>query len=133
MFGAIATTLQERAVLEHLRRYDRLGLDAELGNFLESARAGRAIELMTIAPLLEKLASDEALMDRVRGRAGTVLGVYHGEGGVLRAASILDAVLVMEFEEELRWRAAKLLEGGGFGAGLWVEGGGPGGGDLRRG
>ena len=72
-FGAMATTLEERPTLEHLRRYDRLGLDAELGSFLESAKAGRAIELANIAPLLEKLAADDALMDRVRSRATTLL------------------------------------------------------------
>ena len=55
-FAAMATTLEERPTLEHLRRYDRLGLDAELGSFLESVKAGRAIELANIAPLLEKLA-----------------------------------------------------------------------------
>jgi len=72
-FGAIATTLEERPTLEHLRRFDRLGLDAELGSFLESARSGRAIELANIAPLLEQLATDDALMDRVRSRAATLL------------------------------------------------------------
>lgn len=72
-FGAMATTLEERPLLEHLRRYDRLGLDAELGNFLESVQAGRAIEVGNLASVLKQLASDDALMDRVRSRASTLL------------------------------------------------------------
>ncbi len=74
-FSGIATTMEEQGTLEHLLRFDRLGLDAELGSFLESAHAGRAIELENIAPLLRKLAGDEVLMDRVRSRAATLLSM----------------------------------------------------------
>lgn len=73
VFQAIAMTMEEAPRLEHLHRYDRLGLDAELATFTQSVRDGRAIEVGNIAPTLRSLAGDSDLLERVRSRAATLL------------------------------------------------------------
>ncbi len=73
LFLGIAETLDEGRKLEFKRRYDRLGLDAELDVLEQANAAGRAVELETIAPLLHQLADDADLMQRVRLRAGKLL------------------------------------------------------------
>ena len=72
-FQAIAVTMQEAPRLEHLHRFDRLGLDAELAIFVQSVREGRAIEVGNIAATLRSLAADNDLMERVRSRAADLL------------------------------------------------------------
>ena len=72
-FQAIAMTMEEAAKLDHLHRFDRLGLDAELGTFVQSVRDGRAIEVGNIAATLRSLASDTDLLERVRLRAAELL------------------------------------------------------------
>ena len=74
-FGGIETTVEEAPKLVHLRRFDRLGLDAEVGSFTEAVKGGRAIELGNIAPILRTLASDGDLMERVRNRASDLLAM----------------------------------------------------------
>lgn len=69
----IAQTLDEGRILEFKRRYDHLGLDAELGSLSKQNEEGRAIELGTISSLLEQLAGDPEMMDRVRSRATRLL------------------------------------------------------------
>jgi hypothetical protein len=72
-FQAIAYTLDEGRKLEHLHRFDRLGLDAEMEVFTHEYEEKRALELASIAPTLTSLVRDEALMDRVRKRASHLL------------------------------------------------------------
>ena len=72
-FLAIAFTMDEGRRLEFLHRYDRLGLDAEMNSLANEAQAGRALELGTIAPTLDSIAGDTALMQRVRLRAEKLL------------------------------------------------------------
>lgn len=74
-FGAIEVTVEEGPRLVHLRRFDRLGLDAEVGSFLEAVKNGRAIELGNIGPVLRTLAGDGELMERVRNRATDLLAM----------------------------------------------------------
>ncbi len=74
-FGAIEVTVEEVPKLVHLRRYDRLGLDAEISSFLDAVKAGRAIELGNIAPTLRTLAGDGELMERVRNRSADLLAM----------------------------------------------------------
>ncbi len=73
LFLGIAATMDEGRRIEFKRRYDRLGLDAELDILTQANVAGRAVELGTIAPLLRELANDNDLMQRVRSRAGKLL------------------------------------------------------------
>ncbi len=74
-FGAIEVTVEEAPKLVHLRRYDRLGLDAEIGSFADAVKNGRAIELGNIASVLRTLAGDGDLMERVRNRATDLLAL----------------------------------------------------------
>ncbi|GAC1366827.1 MAG: hypothetical protein NVSMB3_15470 [Acidobacteriaceae bacterium] len=73
LFHGIATTLDEGRKLEFKRRYDRLGLDAELDLLTQASDTGRAVELGTIAPLLRQLAGDTEMMQRVRSRSAKLL------------------------------------------------------------
>ena len=74
-FGAIEITVEEGPKLAHLRRFDRLGLDAEIGSFTDAVKAGRAIELGNISEVLRTLAGDGELMERVRNRATDLLAM----------------------------------------------------------
>jgi hypothetical protein len=69
MFTGIAFTMDEGRILEFLHRYDRLGLDAEMNTLARELEAGRAQELGTISQTLTVIATDEAVMQRVRLRA----------------------------------------------------------------
>ncbi len=73
MFLAIAFTMDEGRRLDFLHRYDRLGLDAEMITLAHEVDEGRAMELGTIAPTLDAIAGDTALMQRVRLRAAKLL------------------------------------------------------------
>jgi hypothetical protein len=72
-FEAIAETMQRGERLEHDLRYDRLGLDAEMESLVEAQKAGSAIEIRNIAPVLQSLVSDDHVIDRVRRRAARLL------------------------------------------------------------
>ncbi len=73
ILNSIALTIEEGDRLNYLLRFDRLGLDAAMGSLLEDVQAGRALEVENLAPLLRKLQGDDALMTRVRERAGKLL------------------------------------------------------------
>lgn len=70
---AVAYTIEEgrRLALEHL--HDRLALDAELQGLQEAAKDHRALELENIAPELQSIANDQAVMNRARSRARALL------------------------------------------------------------
>jgi hypothetical protein len=70
---AVATTIIEGARLERLRQHDRLGLDQEMQNLSEMTADGRATEVGVIRDELERIADDEALMERVRRKARELL------------------------------------------------------------
>ena len=72
-FMAMVETLQMGEQLAHERRFDRLGLDATLDSLMDEVRAGRAIELQNIAPVLQGIVADERLMERVRSKAAHLL------------------------------------------------------------
>lgn len=72
-FLAIALTLDEGRRLEFLHRYDRLGLDEEMSQLVQAVKAGRALELGTIAPVLTAIAGDGAVLQRVRSQASKLL------------------------------------------------------------
>lgn len=72
-FQAIAATLDEGAKLERQYEHGRLSLDRELDLLTEMVQAGRAAELENIAPILGKLAGDEAVLQRVQRRSRALL------------------------------------------------------------
>ena len=55
------------------QRFDRLGLDREMGFLVDAVKGGRALGRENIAPVLQGLADDTSLLDRVRTRARTLL------------------------------------------------------------
>lgn len=72
-FQGIAETLDEGHTIEQKHRYDRLGLDQDLAILADNVRDGRALEVATIAQVLQSLCDDTQVMDRVRKRAAGLL------------------------------------------------------------
>ena len=73
IFEGLATTMDEGRRLDFMHRYDRLGLDAELGSFTQEVAEGHAIELATIARSLDSIKTDPELLQRARTRAAALL------------------------------------------------------------
>jgi len=73
LFQAIENTLDSGRKLEYLRRFDRLGLNAELRAMEEAAKDDYLAEVQAIAPLLRKIADDPNVMDLARQRARRLL------------------------------------------------------------
>jgi hypothetical protein len=71
----IRATIEEGARLGLIYKYQRLGLDKELEHFAEQVEGKQALEIGNIAPLLRKIARDDALMQRCRVRAQQILTV----------------------------------------------------------
>jgi hypothetical protein len=72
-FQGIAETLDEGREIDLKHRYDRLGLDRDLAILVDNVKEGRALEVATIAPVLQSLCDDMQVMDRVRKRAAGLL------------------------------------------------------------
>ena len=70
---SVATTLIEGARLQALLLHDRLGLDKETQVLVESAADGRAKQICSIRDILERLAEDPAVLERVKRRARMLL------------------------------------------------------------
>jgi hypothetical protein len=72
-FEAISATLDEGSKLQRQYEHGRLSLDTELELLDQMVRGGRAIEVENIAPLLQTLAGDDAVLQRVQRRARALL------------------------------------------------------------
>ena len=70
---AVADTILEGARLELLLQHDRLGLDAEMESLTEAVGDGRAQQVCAIREILERLAQDDGVLERVRKRARALL------------------------------------------------------------
>ena len=70
---AVAETILEGARLEMLLQHDRLGLDAEMEFLTDAVANGRAQQICAIREILERLAQDDGVLERVRKRAGALL------------------------------------------------------------
>ena len=70
---AVAETIMEGARLELLLQHDRLGLDAEMEFLTEAVGNGRAQQICAIREILEQLAQDDGVLERVRKRARALL------------------------------------------------------------
>ena len=75
---AVAATILEGARLESLLQHDRLGLDKEMEFLTEAAGDGRVQQICAIRGILERLADDEQVMERVRKRARVLLARTEG-------------------------------------------------------
>lgn len=69
----VAETLREGARLELLLQHDRLGLDQEMEYLSDAAKEGRMRQICAIRQILERLAGDDEVLDRVRKRARNLL------------------------------------------------------------
>jgi len=69
----VAGTILTGARLELLLQHDRLGLDKELEMLTVAHNEGRAPQICVIRGILERLAMDEDVMERVRRRAKALL------------------------------------------------------------
>jgi hypothetical protein len=72
-FEAMAVTLEEGDKLQRQYEHGRLSLDLEMEFLDQMVRDGRATEVENIAPILQKLAGDEAVLQRVQRRARGLL------------------------------------------------------------
>lgn len=70
---SVAYTLEEGARLANEHLHDRLAVDAELESLQDAAQDHRALELGNIEPELESIVNDDAVMNRARARARTLL------------------------------------------------------------
>ena len=70
---AISYTIEQGTMLDHLHRYDRLGLDPVMTQLATAFKAGQAQEMQAIRPTLNALATDDAVLDRVRQKAVELL------------------------------------------------------------
>lgn len=72
-FVAMASTLDLGRRLKMEQRYNRLELDKDIAFLMEQVKNGQARGVENIAPVLEAIALDETLLERVRARARTLL------------------------------------------------------------
>ena len=70
---AVAETILEGARMELLLQHDRLGLDAEMEFLVQAVDDGRAQQVCVIREILERLAQDDTVLERVRKRARMLL------------------------------------------------------------
>jgi hypothetical protein len=75
---AVAMGILEGARLQTLLQHDRLGLDKEMDFLVEAAGDGRVQQIGTIRGILERLADDSEVMERVRKRAKQLLARAEG-------------------------------------------------------
>ena len=73
IFQGMASTIAHGDRLMHLRRFDRLGLDAEINSLDAELKSGSACEVELIAGTLKAIAQDADVMRRVRLKAGKML------------------------------------------------------------
>jgi hypothetical protein len=69
----MAATLDEGSKLEREYAHGRLSLDSEIEILDQMVHDGRAIELENIAPILQTLAGDDAVLQRVQRHARAML------------------------------------------------------------
>jgi hypothetical protein len=70
---AVAETILEGARFEILLQHDRLGLDQEMEYFTQAVEDGRAQQVYAIHDILERLAQDNEVLERVRKQARDLL------------------------------------------------------------
>lgn len=70
---SVATTLIEGARLQMLLQHDPLGLDKETEDLMGMAADGRVQQIGSIRGILEQLAGDDEVLERVRRRARELL------------------------------------------------------------
>lgn len=85
IFHGISTTIEHGRKLKFLRRFDKLGLEAELKGMERQAENHELVELQIIGPLLENIANDTAVLNIARQRARRLLEQSKEEGWETKA------------------------------------------------
>ncbi len=73
IFMGISNTVEHGRKLQFLRRFDKLGLEAELKAMEDAAASHNLVEIQLIAPTLESIAEDHAILNIARQRAHRLL------------------------------------------------------------
>lgn len=73
LFTGISSTIEHGRKLVFLRRFDKLGLEAELKGMESEAQSGFLAEIQIIAPTLEGIANDASILHIARVRAQHLL------------------------------------------------------------
>lgn len=73
LFEGMASTLHGEFELIRLRKFDRLGLDAQLKHMEEQAKSGWLKEIGAISKVLNEIKSDPKVMGMARARADRLL------------------------------------------------------------
>jgi hypothetical protein len=79
IFMGISNTIEHGRKLQFLRRFDKLGLEAELKAMEDAAESHSLAELQIIAPTLESIANDHAILNIARQRAQRLLAKAKSE------------------------------------------------------
>ena len=79
LFSGISSTIEHGRKLAFLRRFDKLGLEAELKAMESEAQSGFLAELQIIAPTLENIAHDPAVLHIAQVRAQRLLELSRQE------------------------------------------------------
>lgn len=73
IFQSIAATAEMGRKLTYDARYNKLGVEADLKALQEQQKSGDAIELLSIAPVLQQIANDNAMFRMSQQRARVIL------------------------------------------------------------
>lgn len=73
IFQGISNTIEHGRKLIFLRRFDKLGLEAELKGMESAAENHSLVEMQIIAPTLESIAADRTVLNIARQRAQRLL------------------------------------------------------------
>ena len=79
IFLGISSTIEHGRKLAYLHRFDKLGLEDELKGMESAAEAHNLAELQIIAPTLEKIVADSAVLNIARQRAQKLLAKAKSE------------------------------------------------------
>jgi hypothetical protein len=82
IFQDIANTLEGGRRLAFAYKYEKLGVDEELKRLEEEARNHQLSEVQAIAPMLQKIAADESVLNIARQRARRLLKISSQESVV---------------------------------------------------
>lgn len=79
IFMGLSNTIEHGRKLQFLRRFDKLGLEAELKVMEDAAESHNLVEMQLIAPTLESIAEDHSILNIARQRAHRLLAKANSE------------------------------------------------------
>jgi hypothetical protein len=79
IFMGISNTIEHGRKLQFMRRFDKLGLEAELKAMEDAAESHSLVEIQLIAPTLESIAEDHTILNIARQRAHRLLAKAKSE------------------------------------------------------